>query len=142
MRSGRKIMRGGREIMMDRLSGLINFDEKGLIPAVIQDAKTKKVLTLCYMNKEALERTFAEKRIYLFRRSRGMLMMKGQTSGCVQKVREAYIDCEGNSLLFLVDQVRAACHEGYFTCYFRKIGRGGRAEVKFKRVFDPGKVYR
>jgi len=100
---------------MSFVSGL-NFDEKGLIPAIIQDFKSNKVLTLCYMNKEAVEKTVQEKKIYVFRRSQGRLMIKGETSGCIQTVKEVYVDCANNSVLFKVEQERAACHEGYFSC--------------------------
>lgn len=127
---------------MSKLLKLIKFDDKGLVPAVIQDDVSKEVLTLCYMNKEALERTLAEGKVYVYRRSKGKLMMKGQTSGCTQAVKSLYIDCEGKSLLFMVDQKRAACHEGYFTCYFRKLGANGAVDVVGKRVFDPGEVYK
>ncbi len=126
---------------MKKLLSLLNFDKKGLIPAVIQDAKTNKVLTLCYMNREALKKTFAEKRVHVYRRSKGKLMMKGQRSGCIQRVREVYRDCEGNSLLFRVDQTRGACHKGYFTCFFRRTNKAGSVKVMGKRVFDPRKVY-
>lgn len=119
----------------------LNFDEKGLIPAVIQDKKSLEVLTLCYMNKEAVEKTLKEKRIYVFRRSKGKVMLKGEVSGCVQVVKEVFVDCALNSLLFKVKQTRAACHEGYFTCYFRKIDKKGGIAVKGKRIFDPDKVY-
>lgn len=127
---------------MEEIVNYIKFDEKGLVPAIIQDYKTDQVLTLCYMNKDALERTLEEGKIYLFRRSKGRLMMKGETSGCTQKVKSLYIDCEGNSLLFKVQQYRAACHEGFFTCYFRKLGKDGAFKVTGKRVFDPSKVYK
>ncbi|HNX91662.1 MAG TPA: phosphoribosyl-AMP cyclohydrolase [Candidatus Omnitrophota bacterium] len=120
----------------------LNFDEKGLIPAIIQDCKSLKVLTLCYMNKDALLKTLEEKMIYVFRRSKGRLMLKGETSGCTQKVKEVYIDCAENSVLFMVEQKRAACHEGYFTCYFRKLAKGGKTVIKDKRVFDPATVYK
>jgi len=119
----------------------MNFDEKGLIPAVIQDYKTGKVLTLCYMNKEALEKTFAEGRICVFRRSKKKVMPKGETSGNIQIVKEAFVDCADNSLLFKVEQKRAACHEGYFTCYFRKLDKGGKETIAEKRVFNPEDVY-
>ena len=65
----------------------LNFNDRGLIPAVIQDSKTGKVLTLCYMNKEALERTLAEGKVYVFRRSKNKIMLKGETSGNVQAVK-------------------------------------------------------
>lgn len=119
----------------------IKFDEKGLIPAIIQDAKSKKVLTLCYMNGEALNKTLDEGKIYVFRRSKGKLMLKGETSGHIQAVKEVYIDCEGNSLLFLVEQKVAACHAGYFTCYYRRLNKKGELEIAEKMVFNPVKVY-
>lgn len=127
---------------MDKLLSLLKFDDKGLIPAIIQDEKTKEVLTLCYLNKDALVKTIEEKKIYVFRRSKGRLMLKGETSGCVQHVKSLCIDCEGNSLLFKVDQERAACHEGFFTCYFRKVDKDGNIEILGKRIFDPKDVYK
>ena len=119
--------------MLDKLK----FDEKGLCPAVIQDIKSKRVLTLCYMNKGALEKTLKEGRVYVFRRSKGRIMMKGETSGHIQTVRQVYVDCEGNSLLFLVGQNVAACHAGYFTCYYRRVGKNGELEITEKQVFSP-----
>ncbi len=126
---------------MNMIFELIKFAEFGLIPAIVQDRKTKKVLTLCYMNKAALEKTLKEGKIYVFRRSKGALMMKGETSGCVQKVKGVFIDCEGNSILFIVDQVKAACHTGYFTCYYRTFDKDGQVMVSGKRLFDPKYVY-
>ncbi|OGW85394.1 MAG: phosphoribosyl-AMP cyclohydrolase [Omnitrophica bacterium RIFCSPLOWO2_01_FULL_45_10] len=120
----------------------IKFGKNGLIPAVIQDEKSKKALTLCYMNKKALEKTLKTGKVYVYRRSKGRVMMKGETSGCVQRVRSVCIDCEGNSLLVKVEQERAACHEGYFSCYFRKMDKKGRLKTIEKRIFDPKKVYR
>jgi len=119
----------------------LNFDEKGLIPAVIQDDKSRQVLTLCYMDKEALEKTLQEGKIYVFRRSKGRVMIKGETSGCTQKVRSVYVDCADNSVLFKVNQNRAACHEGYFSCYYRRIDEEGNEVVEGERVFDPKEVY-
>ncbi len=119
----------------------LNFDEKGLIPAIIQDVKSGEVLTLCYMNAEALKKTLEEKKIYVFRRSKGRVMIKGETSGCVQTVKEVSIDCADNSVLFKVEQERAACHEGYFSCYFKKINDKGEEVVESERVFDPKEVY-
>ena len=120
----------------------IKFNERGLVPAIIQDYKSKAVLTLCYMNRKALEKTLEEGKVYVYRRSKGQLMMKGATSGCIQTVKSLYIDCEGNSLLFEVEQKRGACHEGYFTCYFRKAAKDGNFKVVGKRIFDPCKVYK
>ncbi|MDD5681023.1 MAG: phosphoribosyl-AMP cyclohydrolase [Candidatus Omnitrophica bacterium] len=119
----------------------LKFNEKELIPAIIQDYKSGKVLTLCYMNRAALEKTLEEGKIYLFRRSQNKLMMKGETSGHIQIVREIFIDCEGNSILFKIEQKVAACHAGYFTCYFRKVSKSGALEITDKKIFDPEKVY-
>jgi len=119
----------------------LNFNQDGLIPTVIQDDKTNKVLTLCYMNKEALKKSFKEGKIYVFRRSKGRLMLKGETSGCIQVIKSIYVDCTNNSILFKVDQNRAACHEGYFTCYFKQVDKDGNEKIIEKRVFDPKDVY-
>jgi len=119
----------------------LKFNDKELIPAIIQDYKSAKVLTLCYMNRQALEKTLEEGKIYLFRRSKNTLMMKGETSGHIQVVREVFVDCEGNSILFKIEQKVAACHAGYFTCYFRKVAKNGALEVVDKKIFDPEKIY-
>ena len=127
---------------MDELMNVLNFNEKALMPAIIQDSKSGRVLTLCYMNDEALKKTLTEGKIYVFRRSKGKLMMKGETSGNVQAVKELYVDCEGNSLLFKVEQKVAACHAGYFTCYFRKAGKNGKLQIVEKKVFNPEERYK
>ncbi len=119
----------------------LNFDDKGLIPTIIQDDVTGQVLTLCYMNKEALEKTMEEKKIYVFRRSKGRIMIKGETSGCIQIVKNVFVDCADNSVLFKVDQHRAACHKGYFSCYYSKVNENGGLTVEGDRVFDPKEVY-
>ena len=127
---------------IDKILGKIKFDEKGLIPAIIQDEVSGEVLTLCYMNKDALRRTLDEGKVYVFRRSKGKLMLKGETSGCIQNVRKVSIDCEGNSLLFEVEQVKAGCHEGYFSCYFRQVDKDGNINITAERIFDPNQVYK
>ena len=120
----------------------LNFDEKGLIPAIIQDYKSGKVLTLCYMNKDAFDKTMKEGKIYVFRRSKGRIMLKGETSGNIQVVKEVFIDCADNSVLFKIEQKVAACHEGYFSCYFRQIDKDGNEKITEKRIFDPSDVYK
>ncbi len=120
----------------------IKFNDQGLVPAIIQDYKSGAVLTLCYMNQDALEKTLETGLVYVFRRSKGRLMLKGETSGCTQKVKNVYIDCEGNSILFKIAQKRAACHTGYFTCYFRKMTKSGGLKTEGKPLFDPKEVYK
>ena len=127
---------------MEKLISLLKFSDKGLIPAIIQDDKSSQVLTLCYLNREALEKTLAEGFVYVFRRSKNALMKKGETSGCVQAVKSLCIDCEGNSILLKVDQKLAGCHEGYFTCYFRQVDKDGTMKILGERLFDPKKVYK
>ena len=120
--------------------GLV-FNEQGLMPSVIQD-EDGRVLTLCYMTREAIERSLATGRIHVFRRSKGRLMLKGETSGHIQEVREMRVDCEGKSLLFRVKQHVGACHKGYRSCYFARYDPKSDAfEVVDERVFDPGQVY-
>ena len=124
-----------------KINSQIKFDAQGLVPTIIQDAKTQKVLTLCYMNEIALRATLENGFIYLYRRSQSKLMKKGETSGHTQAVREFRLDCEGKSLLFLIDQKVAGCHKGYFSCYFEKMEADGSRTVTDPLVFDPAKVY-
>ena len=126
---------------IDSLLRVVQFDRQGLVPAVIQEAKTKQVLTLCYLNRQALKKSLETGIVYLFRRSQHRLMKKGETSGHIQTIREVCVDCEGKSLVLLVTQRVAACHAGYFTCYFRKLSRTGQLVTVGQRVFDPKKVY-
>lgn len=127
---------------MQGLFGSIKFDEKGLIPTIIQDEATKAVLTLCYMNREAVEKTLSTGRVHVFRRSKGRVMIKGETSGHIQLLREIRVDCEGNSLLFVIEQKVAGCHAGYFSCYYRAYNAEKDSwEIVEEKVFDPDKVY-
>jgi phosphoribosyl-AMP cyclohydrolase / phosphoribosyl-ATP pyrophosphohydrolase len=95
----------------------IHFDENGLVPCVVQDARTGEVLTLAYMNREALERTRASGETWFWSRSREELWHKGETSGNVQRVRELRWDCDGDAILALVDPAGPACHTGERTCF-------------------------
>lgn len=97
----------------------IAFDERGLAPCVIQDAGTGEVLTLAWVNAEALERTIATGEMHLWSRSRDELWRKGETSGNVQRVRELRYDCDADAVLALVDPTGPACHTGERTCFFR-----------------------
>ena len=125
----------------EKIKSQLKFDAQGLIPAIIQDEKSKKVLTLCYMNEIALKVTLEKGFIHLFRRSQNKLMMKGETSGHTQAVKEFRVDCEGKSLLFVIEQKVAGCHKGYFSCYFEKVNHDASRTVTDPRVFDPEKVY-
>ena len=123
------------------LLDVLHFDEQGLISSVIQDAKSRQVPTLCYLNREALEQSLKTGKVYVFRRSQHRVMLKGETSKHIQTIRQVLVDCEGKSLVLLVSQKVAACHTGYFTCYFRRVGKRGKLATIGKRVFDPTRVY-
>ncbi|MBI4341583.1 MAG: phosphoribosyl-AMP cyclohydrolase [Candidatus Omnitrophica bacterium] len=120
---------------------VLRFDKRGLMPTVIQDEASKQVLTLCYLNQEALKKSLATGTVHLFRRSQKQLMQKGQTSGHIQLIKQVLIDCDGKSMVFLIQQHVAACHAGYFTCYFRRLSKQGAVETVGERVFDPSTVY-
>ena len=123
------------------LLDVVRFDEQGLVPTVIQDAASGQVLTLCYLTRDALAQSFSTGTVHVFRRSQQRLMQKGETSGHIQVIREVRVDCEGKSLVLKIRQHVAACHAGYFTCYFRQL-KGGRLVTVGRRVFDPKRVYR
>ncbi len=97
----------------------VKFDEKGLVTAIAQDAKTDQILMLAYMNRETLQETLETGNMVYWSRSRQERWLKGETSGNVQKVVEAFIDCDGDALLFKIDQKGGACHKGYVSCFFR-----------------------
>jgi phosphoribosyl-AMP cyclohydrolase len=106
--------------------GQVRYDEAGLVPAIVQDEATKQVLMMAWMNAETLRLTLAEGRTVFWSRSRQEVWRKGDTSGDVQWLRGAYYDCDGDTLLFVVDQQGAgACHTGERTCFFRAFGPGG-----------------
>ena len=100
----------------------LKFDEKGLIPAIVQDHYTKEVLTLAYMNAETLALTIAEGRTVFWSRSRRELWHKGATSGNTQKLVELRYDCDADTLLALVHPAGPACHTGERSCFFRAMG--------------------
>jgi phosphoribosyl-ATP pyrophosphohydrolase/phosphoribosyl-AMP cyclohydrolase len=99
----------------------IKWDERGLVPAVVQDAATGQVLMLAYMNREALQRTLESGRTWFYSRSRGELWPKSETSGNRQEVREVALDCDGDAILVKVEQKGAACHTGERSCFFRRL---------------------
>lgn len=96
----------------------VAFDANGLVPAVAQDAKDGRVLMVAWMNRESLKRTLTTREVTYWSRSRGELWRKGQTSGHTQHLVEAWIDCDGDTLLLKVDQTGPACHTGAPTCFF------------------------
>jgi len=103
----------------------LHFDEKGLIPAIIQDEKSGKILMMAYMNAEALEKTITTGKTWFYSRKRKTLWNKGETSGHYQLVKDIYIDCDEDTLLITVEQKGAACHTGFNSCFHRQISEKG-----------------
>ncbi|MEF8780530.1 MAG: phosphoribosyl-AMP cyclohydrolase [Haloferacaceae archaeon] len=115
----------------------VDFGEDGLVPAVAQDADDGEVLMLAYVTREALERTLETGFAHYYSRSREELWKKGGTSGHVQRIVEVRVDCDADTLLYLVEQEGGACHTGHRSCFYRTID----GEHVGERVFDPGEVY-
>ncbi len=111
-----------------------------MLPAIAQDAQTGEVLMLAWMNAESFAETVRTGHAVYYSRSRGKLWRKGEESGHVQTVREIYIDCDADTILLKVDQVGAACHEGYRSCFFRIVTKQG-VQVVSERLVEPEKVY-
>lgn len=113
----------------------------GLVTAVAQDAESGTVLMVAYMNQEAFEETRSTGRVVYYSRSRQRLWRKGEESGNYQELREMYVDCDADAVLLKVKQNGgAACHEGYQSCFFRKV-MGEDLQVEGERIFDPKEVY-
>ena len=112
----------------------LKFDEKGLIPAVVQDYQTKQVLMVAYMNQESLEKTLETGKTVFFSRSRQKLWMKGETSGHYQSVQSIQVDCDNDTLLIQVKQEGAACHTGEYSCFYRNFPSGETIDTERKDV--------
>ncbi len=121
-----------------------DFEKSELIPVIAQDEQSGDVLMLAYMNQAAYRETLETGRVCYYSRSRQKLWRKGEESGNVQEVREIYFDCDADTLLIKVKQVGgAACHEGYRSCFFRKIDpQSGDVQKVGERVFNPDEVYK
>ncbi len=121
-----------------------DFEKVELLPAIAQDDATGDVLMLAYMNREAYEETLRTGQVCYYSRSRQKLWRKGEESGNVQELRSIYFDCDADTLLVKVQQVGgAACHEGYRSCFFRRVDPStGDVEIIGERLFNPADVYK
>jgi len=119
----------------------IRFDTAGLVPAIAQQHDTGEVLMLAWMNRSAVQETLATRRVCYFSRSRNALWRKGETSGQVQHLKELRVDCDGDTLLLLVDQQGVACHTGRRSCFFRT-ARDGDWPTIAEPLVDPAQLYR
>ena len=122
------------------LEGL-RWTADGLIPAIVQDAATGEVLMMAWMDRDAIVRTLATGQTHFYSRSRRASWHKGGTSGHVQHVEAILVDCDADVLLIRARQVGGACHEGYRSCFFRRVDSQGRLEVVATPVFEPRDVY-
>jgi phosphoribosyl-AMP cyclohydrolase len=118
-----------------------DFAAAELLPVVVQDAASQAVLMLAWMNREAYDETLRTGQAVYYSRSRGRLWRKGEESGNVQRVRRMLVDCDRDTILLEVEQVGAACHEGYASCFYREVSPDG-LKVIAERVFDPAEVYK
>ena len=120
----------------------LKYDSNGLVCGVFQDYQSGEVLTVAWLNKEAVQLMWDTKRGTVYRRSKGKVMMKGEVSGNVQIVHEILTDCDKDALVIKVEQVGgAACHNGYRSCFYEQVQADGALEAQGEPLFDPAKVY-
>ena len=120
------------------------FEKSEILPAIAQDAETGEILMLAYMNESALKHTIATGKATYYSRSRQKQWGKGETSGNVQHVEEIRVDCDQDTILLKVKQSGAACHNGFRSCFYRKLKAGATEELEHaggERLFDPSEVY-
>ena len=120
--------------------GALSFDANGLVPAIAQQHDTREVLMMAWMNRDAVRETLTTGRVCYWSRSRSALWRKGESSGQAQHLREFRIDCDGDTILLLVDQLGVACHTGRRDCFFRAVRDGALVEIAAPQV-DPDTLY-
>ena len=130
----------GESLEADDVIAALRWNDAGLVPAIAQDAESGDVLMLAWMNEAALRETLTTGRACYWSRSRAAFWRKGETSGHVQQIREVRVDCDGDTILLLVDQTGAACHTGRRHCFYLRLD-GDRAEVTHAVDVDPDSVY-
>ena len=121
----------------------LNFSKSkdGILPAVVQDYVTGEVLMLAYINALAWEKTLETGKAHYWSRSRNSLWLKGETSGHVQMIKDIYVDCDDDTVIYKVEQIGgAACHTGHKSCFFRRVV-GDSLVTEGEKLFDPAKVY-
>ncbi|WP_422366620.1 phosphoribosyl-AMP cyclohydrolase [Pelagibius sp.] len=123
------------------LEEAVTFDDRGLVLAVAQQHDSGEVLMVAWMNREALAETLAERQVCYWSRSRGKLWRKGETSGQTQKLIDLRVDCDGDSLLLLVDQKGVACHTGRRSCFYLAATEEGGLREVMPVMTDPGELY-
>ena len=120
----------------------LKFDANGLIPAIIQEQKNGRVVMMAWMNRASLEKTIETGKTHFWSRSRQKFWMKGEQSGHTQTVKNIAFDCDGDALLIQVDQIGAACHEGYQSCFFRSVEKDGQSfKITEPQLETPEQIY-
>jgi len=122
------------------LTNQIRYDEKGLVPVIVQDYLSNEVLMVAYMNKESLQRSLVSGKTHFWSRSRQKYWQKGEQSGHIQLVKEVFIDCDNDALVIKVEQKVAACHKGYRSCFYRRLEEG-TFKVFQEKIFEEDSVY-
>ena len=120
----------------------LKFNDDGLIPAIVQEASSGRVVMMAWMNEASLKSTIETGNTHFWSRSRQKYWMKGESSGHTQEVKDIAFDCDGDTLLIQVEQHGAACHEGYKSCFFRSIDEEGDFDVTEERLVNPEEVYK
>ena len=120
----------------------LKFNDDGLIPAIVQEASSGRVVMMAWMNEASLKSTIETDKTHFWSRSRQKYWMKGESSGHTQEVKDIAFDCDGDTLLIQVEQHGAACHEGYKSCFFRSIDEEGDFDVTEERLVNPEEVYK
>lgn len=121
----------------------LKFNEDGLVPAIVQEQSTGRVLMMAWMNRASLEKTLASGKTHFWSRSRQKFWMKGEESGHTQTVKDIAFDCDGDTLLIQVEQIGAACHEGYHSCFFRSVvGQGETEKITEPQLVRPDQIYK
>ncbi len=119
----------------------VKFDDRGLVPVIIQDYKNGEMLMLAYMNRESLQKTLSSGKTHFWSRSRKKLWLKGESSGHTQEVKDLFIDCDMDAVLIKVEQKVAACHTGYRSCFYRQL-QGEDFKVVGEKVFEEEDIYK
>jgi phosphoribosyl-AMP cyclohydrolase len=119
----------------------LKFNADGLLPAIIQEQSTGRVLMMAWMNRASIEKTIETGKTWFWSRSRQKYWMKGESSGHVQVVKDVAFDCDGDTILIQVEQTGAACHEGFKSCFFRSLTGGDGFQETEPRLVTPDQVY-
>jgi phosphoribosyl-AMP cyclohydrolase len=127
---------------LDKTISEIKYNDQGLVPAICVDAATGKILMMAWMNADSLRDTVKTGKTHFWSRSRQKYWMKGESSGHTQEVKGIYTDCDRDTLVIEVEQHGAACHEGYYSCFYRRLDDAGNWQVTDEKLFNPEDVYK